>query len=186
MSEKDWKIYTKKGDKGQTSLIGGTRVDKNNIRVEAYGTIDELKSFCGLLHDYMQAGDSKDFLRGILEYLFLIESHVATDPEKADQKFFPELSEEMVLKLEREIDRMNEELPELQHFILPAGHPAVSTAHICRTVCRRAERRVLDLVTTAPCNDITIKYLNRFSDFLFVLARFLAKENGAGDVEWRV
>lgn len=186
MDEKKWKIYTRKGDKGLTSLIGGTRVPKNHIRVEAYGTIDELKAFSGLLHDHMGEGQSKDFLRGILEDLFLLESHIATDPEKADTKFFPDLSEDMVSKLEKEIDRMNEQLPELQRFILPAGHLAVSTAHVCRTICRRAERRVLDLAATTPCNDITIKYLNRLSDFLFVLARFLAKENGVGDVEWRV
>ena len=186
MSDKDWKIYTRKGDKGDTSLIGGARVPKNHVRVEAYGTVDELKSFCGALHDAMKDGLEKNFVCSILEDLFLIESHLATEPGNSEPKFFPDLNAEMSEKLEKEIDRLNEELPELAHFILPTGHSTVSAAHVCRTVCRRAERRVLDLFETEKGDENIIIYLNRLSDYFFVLARFLAKGNGVGDVEWRV
>lgn len=186
MSEKDWKIYTKKGDKGYTSLIGGARVPKNHVRVEAYGTVDELKSFCGALYDTMKDGFEKNFVRSILEDLFLLESHLAIESGNSEPKFFLDLKAEMTEKLEEEIDRLNEELPELTHFILPTGHPAVSTAHVCRTVCRRAERRVLDLFETEKGDENIIIYLNRLSDYFFVLARFLAKKNGVGDMEWKV
>lgn len=184
MDEKKWKIYTRKGDKGFTSLIGGTRVPKNHIRVESYGTIDELKSFSASLFDTIAEGQEKNFLLTIIKDLFLIESHLAVAPNFKEKKYFPELSAALIISLEKEIDRMNEALPLLKSFILPLGHTSISSAHIARTVCRRAERYVLTLSESEEVNELILQYLNRLSDYFFVLARCLAKENGVGDVEW--
>ena len=180
------KIYTKKGDKGKTSLIGGTRVLKNHIRIDAYGTIDELNAWTGMLGDLMTNSHSLAILREIQDRLFTIGSALACDPHKNIAMKLPDLRESDVLLLEKEMDAMNESLPEMKSFILPGGHPTVSTAHICRTVCRRAERLIVALDTQEPISQpLVVKYLNRLSDYLFVLARWVAKEVGAEEIKWK-
>ncbi len=180
----DWKIYTKTGDKGETSLIGGKRVPKYHVRIEAYGSLDELNSFIGLLRD--QVSDEtcvKELLR-IQEILFVAESELATDPDSLPSKKLPFLSIEDIRKIEAEIDRMNAVLPELKHFVLPGGNPVASTAHICRTVCRRAERIVLQLSTQHPVDELILQFLNRLSDYFFVLARYILYQGGGSDIYW--
>lgn len=181
---KDWKIYTRKGDSGTTALIGGKIVSKSCVRVESYGLVDELNSFVGHLYDQIEDTENKSFLYGILNKLFLIESHLAVAPEAADKKFFADITASDSTTIEIEIDRLNENLPELTHFILPAGHKLVSLAHICRTVCRRAERNILRLHETEPVDAEILKYINRLSDYFFVLARALASQFGASDKHW--
>jgi len=181
----DWKIYTKTGDKGETSLIGGTRVPKYNERIEAYGTLDELNSFIGNLRDQLTDQHIREVLLRIQENLFTAESELATDPEKEIKRALPHLSEENVLELEYEMDAMNEHLPDLSSFILPGGHPLVSLCHICRTVCRRGERIIIKLASEMPVDEILIKYVNRLSDYLFVLARELAFKNNMPDLPWK-
>lgn len=183
--EKEWKIYTKTGDKGETSLIGGTRVPKYHERIEAYGTLDELNSFIGQLRDQISDQHLRGVLLKIQENLFTAESLLATDPEKKITQALPHLSEENVLSLEQEIDAMNEHLPALSSFILPGGHPLVSLCHVCRTVCRRGERIIIKLASEMVVNDILIKYVNRLSDYLFVLARELAFVNNIPDLPWK-
>ncbi len=178
------RVYTRSGDKGKTSLIGGTRVPKNSVRVEAYGTIDELKSFSGHLHDLMNEGREKEFLRKILNDLFIVETLLAADISTFAESNLPNFETTYAENLEKEIDRMNEQLPELQFFILPAGHPIVSMSHICRTICRRAERRALDISNNLKNKENIHRYLNRLSDYYFVLSRFLAKQNDVEDVKW--
>jgi len=177
------KIYTKTGDKGQTSLLGGTRVPKNHLRIEAYGTVDELNSWIGLVRDQ----GINEHLHGILliiqDRLFTIGSLLAAD-ENLKMKLPALLPEDAVL-LEREIDRMNEELPEMKSFILPGGHQAVSFCHITRCVCRRAERLVIGLSVDGKVDEEIIIYLNRLSDFLFMLARKLASDFSAREVPWK-
>jgi cob(I)alamin adenosyltransferase len=184
MSE-EFKIYTKTGDKGETSLLGGTRVPKFHPRIEAYGTVDELVSFIGLIRDQ----DIQDHYRKILikvqDRLFSLESQVAKDPQTKVTYKLPELSQDDVKDLENEIDKMNEQLPELNSFILPGGHTTVSYCHIARTVCRRAERMLLKLSQIQPVDELNIKYLNRLSDYLFVLARKLAQDLDAEETPWK-
>ncbi len=177
------KVYTKTGDKGETSLIGGKRVAKNHERIEAYGTIDELNSFIGLVRDYTENKAQSDLLYKIQNTLFVIGSNLAAIPEaKMD---IPNLQEKEIGELETAIDLMETELPELKNFILPGGHPAVSHAHVARCVCRRAERLCVAVNDHVDIDPSIIPYLNRLSDYLFVLSRFLAKENGAGEVIWK-
>lgn len=183
--EKEWKIYTKTGDKGETSLIGGTRVPKYHERIEAYGTLDELNSFIGNLRDQISDQHLREVLLKIQENLFTAESLLATDPEKEITRALPHLSEEDVLTLEQEIDAMNEHLPALSSFILPGGHPLVSLCHVCRTVCRRGERIIIKLASDMAVDEILIKYVNRLSDYLFVLARELAFVNNIPDLPWK-
>lgn len=178
-----YKIYTKGGDKGQTSLIGGTRVPKDHLRIEAYGTLDELNSFIGLLRDQAQAAGVRGDLIRIQEQVFIAESLLALDP-KGNVRELPAMKEEEITFLEEQIDRMNEKLPELTKFILPGGHPVVSLAHIARTVTRRAERNAISLSREFDVDEIIIRYLNRLSDYFFVLARFLAKETNTGETLW--
>jgi cob(I)alamin adenosyltransferase len=185
MMEKEWKIYTKTGDKGETSLIGGTRVPKYDHRIEAYGTLDELNSFIGLLRDQLTDIHQRKVLLKIQENLFTAESLLATDSEKQLTRALPQLSEKDVLTLESEIDTMNEHLPALSSFILPGGHPLVSLCHVCRTVCRRGERIIIKLAAATDVDSILIKYINRLSDYLFVLARDLAFTNKIPDLPWR-
>jgi cob(I)alamin adenosyltransferase len=177
-----FKIYTKTGDQGETALFGGRRLLKSDLRIEAYGTVDELNSHLGLLRDYATAHDARDLLKSIQDRLFTLGSNLASDPEKSLP--VPDIREEDITILEQEIDRMNEGLPELKNFILPGGHPAVSFCHIARCVCRRAERLVVQLAQQEQVAPILIQYLNRLSDYLFVLARHLAQENGAEEVIW--
>ena len=181
----DWKIYTKTGDKGETALIGGTRVPKYHERIEAYGTLDELNSFIGNLRDQLTDINQREVLLRIQENIFTAESELATDPEKEINRSLPYLSEENVLELEHEIDAMNLHLPELSSFILPGGHPLVSLCHICRTICRRGERIIIKLSSEMAVDEILIKYVNRLSDYLFVLARELAFTNNIPDLPWK-
>lgn len=177
-----FRIYTKTGDQGETSLFGGRRLLKSELRIEAYGTVDELNSHLGLVRDYAGEAGIKVLLKSIQDLLFTLGANLASDPEKALP--VPDIQEEDITILEQEIDRMNEGLPELKNFILPGGHPAVSFCHIARCVCRRAERLTVQLAQQEQLPPILIKYLNRLSDYLFVLARQLAKEQGAEEVIW--
>lgn len=180
------KIYTKTGDLGKTSLIGGTKVPKSHIRIESYGTVDELNSFIGLLADQLSHEGSKKTLREIQDRLFTIGSSLACDPDKEPKMRLPDLKEEDVRVLELEIDRMNEQLKPMKSFILPGGHVAVSTAHVARCVCRRAERYCVNMLEQQMFIDpLVIKYLNRLSDHLFVLARFTAVLLGVEETEWK-
>jgi cob(I)alamin adenosyltransferase len=183
--ENEWKIYTKTGDKGETSLIGGTRVPKYHERIEAYGTLDELNSFIGYLRDQLTDIHLRDILLRIQENLFTAESELATDPEKELKRTLPHLTELDVLELENEIDAMNLHLPDLSSFILPGGHPLVSLCHVCRTVCRRGERFIIKLASDMTVDEILVKYINRLSDYLFVLARELAFVNNIPDLPWK-
>jgi cob(I)alamin adenosyltransferase len=179
------KIYTKTGDKGKTSLIGGTKVLKSHIRINAYGTVDELNAFTGLLADQLSDTHSRELLREIQDRLFTIGSTLACDPHKKIALKIPDLRDSDIFLLEQEIDQMNEKLPEMKSFILPGGDVAVSTAHICRTVCRRAERITVELDTTEPLDEpLIIKYLNRLSDYFFVLARYIGHLVGALEIKW--
>ena len=182
---KEFKIYTKTGDKGQTSLIGGTRVPKYHPRIEAYGTVDELKSYIGLIRDQDIANEIKNLLIEIQDRLFTIESQLAHDPDTKLNRPLPIIYEEDVEKLEKAIDSMNEELPELSSFILPGGHVIVSHCHVARCICRRAERLTIRLSELHPVEDLNIKYLNRLSDYLFVLARKLGKDLNAPETPWK-
>lgn len=180
------KIYTKTGDKGTTSLIGGTKVSKNNLRIEAYGTIDELNSWIGFLNDAIKDFSANHILKEIQDRLFTIGSSLACDPKKETKLLIPDLYEQDITALEKEIDTMNETLPAMKHFILPGGHTSVSVAHIARCVCRRAERLCVDLKThDEPVEDLIIKYLNRLSDYLFVLARYVGKLHNVQEIIWK-
>jgi cob(I)alamin adenosyltransferase len=181
----EWKIYTKTGDKGETSLLGGTRVPKYHERIEAYGTIDELNSYIGLLRDQEIHIRHRKILLIIQDRLFTAESLLATDPLNEPAYALPQMHDEDIIMLEKEIDKMNELLAPLTSFILPGGHPAVSHAHIARCICRRAERLTIKLSTSSPVDMIIIRYLNRLSDFLFILARMLAKELNAPETVWK-
>ena len=180
------KIYTKTGDKGKTSLIGGTKVYKSDLRIEAYGTVDELNSFVGLCLDHLKSHNISNVLAEIQDRLFTIGSALACDPEKETKLKIPDLHEADVELLEKEIDKMNETLSTMKSFILPGGHVAVSTLHITRCVCRRAERCCVRMQKKEmEVESLIIKYLNRLSDYLFVLARFAAHELGAGEIPWK-
>ena len=178
------KIYTKTGDKGLTSLIGGTRVPKSSLRVECYGTVDELNSYIGLVRDQEVNAARRPLLKEIQDRLFTIVSALAADPEKSKMKL-PDLHAADVTLLEDEMDRLNLDLPELRAFILPGGHPAVSQAHVARCVCRRAERLVVHLGEESFVAELVAVYLNRLSDFLFVLSRAMAHELGVEEVTWQ-
>ena len=190
-----FKIYTKTGDKGETSLFGGARVPKSHVRVEAYGTVDELNSYIGLLTDLIITPQYKAVLKEIQDRLFTIGSILATEPSK--QMKTPDLKNEDIQLLENEIDTMDAELPPLKNFILPGGHSTVSFCNIARTVCRRAERLVINLVLLEkeegqainPYNELgqalSIQYLNRLSDYLFILGRKMAKDLGAEEILWK-
>ncbi|MEO5642335.1 MAG: cob(I)yrinic acid a,c-diamide adenosyltransferase [Bacteroidia bacterium] len=177
------KIYTKTGDKGQTSLIGGTRVPKHHIRIEAYGTVDELNSWIGLLRDTIADTHVKTILIEVQDRLFTIGSSLAADPEKSKMKL-PELKEEDVTLLEKEIDAMDAVLAPMKSFVLPGGNEIVSHCHITRCICRRAERCVIHLTETSPVNETVIHYLNRLSDYLFTLSRKLSMDLGAVETPW--
>lgn len=179
------KIYTRKGDEGKTSLIGGTRVHKYDHRIESYGTVDELNSWIGLLRDNTSE-DSKSFeeLIEIQDRLFTIGSLLAQSPEGTKMKL-PQLHDSDIEFLESCIDTMNEDLPEMKSFVLPGGHQTVSYCHITRCVCRRAERLVVALQEEKDEHRKTMKYLNRLSDYLFVLARKLSKDLNAKETPWK-
>jgi cob(I)alamin adenosyltransferase len=185
------KIYTKTGDKGMTALIGGTKVPKSSARIEAYGTVDELNSFIGLLMDQLilapgpLPAETTPFLREIQDRLFTIGSSLACDPEKEPRLKIPDLREEDVQKVEAEIDRMTAVLPPMKSFLLPGGHVAVSTAHVARCVCRRAERGCVRLHEEQLfVEPLVLRYLNRLSDYLFVLARYAAHLLQVSEIPW--
>jgi cob(I)alamin adenosyltransferase len=179
------KIYTKTGDKGQTGLIGGRRVSKADLRIDAYGTVDELNSWIGLVRDQPINSSQKDLLKEIQDRLFTVGAELATDPEKAIKRAMPAIISEDVAVLEQAMDLMDAELPELRAFVLPGGHESVSFCHLARTVCRRAERLVIALNEESPVDDLVLQYLNRLSDYLFVLSRKMAQELGAEEVAWK-
>jgi cob(I)alamin adenosyltransferase len=177
------KIYTKTGDKGQTSLIGGTRVPKHHVRIEAYGTIDELNSYLGLLRSLEIGDDVVKVLLEIQDRLFTIGSSLASDPVKSKMKI-PILDEKDIVLLENEIDRMDEKLPALRSFILPGGHTTVSFCHIARCVCRRSERLITHLAEEEEVDELVIKYVNRLSDYLFTLSRKLSYDLKVNEIKW--
>jgi cob(I)alamin adenosyltransferase len=180
------KIYTKSGDLGTTSLIGGTRVPKSHLRIETYGTIDELNSYIGLVNDWVTDDSSKVMLKEIQDRLFTVGASLACDPEKAPLMKIPDLKESDIISLEHEIDGMNDLLSPMKHFILPGGHPAISTTHVARCVCRRAERLCVNMQEHDLFVDpLVIKYINRLSDYLFILSRFISHKMGIAEVEWR-
>lgn len=176
------KIYTKKGDTGQTSLLGGARVPKHHIRIEAYGTVDELNSYLGLLCDHPIGEEHRPFIRNIQHVLFSIGSHLANDENSKFQ--LPEIPEAEITRLENSIDEMDANLPPLKNFILPGGLITNSYAHIARCVCRRAERNVVHLQEFSPVSPTIIQYLNRLSDWLFTFSRHLSHDAGADEILW--
>jgi cob(I)alamin adenosyltransferase len=179
-----FKIYTKTGDEGETGLFGGKRLPKHHLRIESYGTVDELNSWLGLLRDQAPQGAEieRDLLQDVQSLLFTLGSILASDPEK--KMAVPELLPEHVEELERAIDRMDAALPALKNFILPGGHPLVSQCHIARCVCRRAERLVVALNEQEPLSPILVQYLNRLSDYLFTLARYFSVLLKAEEIPW--
>jgi cob(I)alamin adenosyltransferase len=178
------KIYTKGGDKGKTSLLGGTRVSKHHARIEAYGTTDELNSVIGLLIEELPSdSDHKQILKTVQYKIFELGSSLATEQDK-QQLYTPDLKEAHIVQLEEAIDTMQLVLPVQKYFVLPGGHRSVATAHLCRTVCRRAERQVVFLNESEPVHPVILPYLNRLSDYLFVLSRKLAQDFGADEVFW--
>lgn len=179
-----FRIYTKTGDKGETALFGGRRVPKSHLRVDAYGTVDELNSFIGLLRDHVEAHDIRQNLETIQHRLFTVGAHLASDPAKSPPT--PDILPADIQFLEQDMDAMDTTLPPLRHFILPGGHITVSHCHICRTVCRRAERLVVALVQSGETVDaLVLQYLNRLSDWFFVLGRKLAADLQADEVIWK-
>jgi len=184
------KIYTKTGDKGTTGLVGGTRIPKHDLRIDCYGTVDELNSYLGLIRDQAISKDSKTTLIKIQNQLFIIGSLLATDPEKLKDESKRKrlgitfLEADAIAFLETEIDAMNLALSPMTHFILPGGHQTVSFCHIARCICRRAERNVSKLNVDQPTQPEVLIYLNRLSDFIFVLARKLSKELEAEEIKW--
>jgi cob(I)alamin adenosyltransferase len=180
------KIYTKTGDKGTTSLIGGTKVPKSDIRIESYGTVDELNSWIGLVNDLLQDDEFRNDLKEIQDRLFTIGSALATGKEKGTKMILPQLHDSDVQLLERKIDEMTGRLPEMKSFILPGGHSTVSFIHITRCVCRRAERMTVNLQQhELSIDERIIIYLNRLSDYLFILARYVGQKLGAEEIPWK-
>ncbi len=184
------KIYTKTGDNGTTALFGGSRVPKHHIRIESYGTVDELNSWLGLVRDQEIDVRSKEILTLIQGQLFTIGAILATDPEKATLKNgkerlnIPKIENSDIELLEKEMDQMNETLPDMTHFIVPGGHTTVSYCHIARTVCRRAERLATHLHENEPFDERVLSFINRLSDYLFVLARKLSVDLSVEEIKW--
>lgn len=185
------KIYTKTGDEGKTSLFGGTRVKKNNLRINAYGTVDELNSNLGLIRDHIKEKSLFDNLVRIQSKLFTLGAMLATPPDKEklkngeDRLKIEKIHTQEIEFLEKEMDLMNEDLETMTHFILPGGHPVVSYCHISRCVCRRAERITVELADSEAVDHHIIIYLNRLSDYLFVLARKLTKDYKVDEIPWK-
>ncbi|SEM81951.1 cob(I)alamin adenosyltransferase [Chitinophaga rupis] len=180
------KIYTKTGDKGKTALIGGTKVPKSHLRIETYGTVDELNSYIGLVNDHITDAATNTLLKEIQDRLFTIGASLATDPEKETGMSIPDLKAEDVLLLEKSMDAMNEELPVMKSFILPGGHVAVSTCHVARCVCRRAERLCVGMQEEGLfIEPLVLQYTNRLSDYLFVLARWIGHRLNVPEVTWK-
>ena len=177
------KIYTRKGDSGQTSLIDGDMVNKHNLSVDAYGTIDELNSFLGLLKDYVKDDKIKDILNNIQIKLFSIGSILASGKNQ-NISAKVKIEKKDVVYIELEIDRLNENLPELKNFIIPGGHKISSYSHVCRSICRRAERKISELNNKSSIDSNILAYINRLSDFFFVLSRFLKYSDNVSESRW--
>lgn len=178
------RIYTKTGDKGETSLLGGTRLPKHHIRIEAYGTVDELNSHIGLLRDVATDEKTIALLIHVQDRLFTVGAQLAADPE-TNKMPLPELQEADIAQLENAIDEMDAVLPPMKSFVLPGGHVHVSYCHIARCVCRRAERAVIRLAENEKVEEINYKYLNRLSDYLFVLSRHMTLLLNASETPWK-
>ena len=179
------KLYTKTGDKGQTGLIGGTRVSKNDVRIEAYGTVDELNSFIGMLTTYPMEDENIEFLRMIQHNLFTVGSYLATDTAKVPLHQASILRTNSIEQIEKEIDRIDAKLPILNSFILPGGSQAGALSHVCRTIARRAERRLFDVTEHYIVDNQIIVYLNRLSDYFFALSRYFTLENEGEEISWK-
>lgn len=181
-----FKIYTKTGDQGNTALIGGTRIPKNHIRIEAYGTVDELNSWLGVIADQLQQNDLVALIKEIQERLFTLGSALACDPLKETKLIIPDLKAADIELLEKEIDRMNEHLPALKNFVLPGGYIVASQCHVARCVCRRCERICVGMKEQGePVEDIILVYLNRLSDYLFMLSRYILHINHGEETLWK-
>lgn len=181
-----FRIYTKTGDKGKTALLGGTRVSKASLRIEAYGTVDELNSYMGWVADLQNDQHVVALIREIQDRLFTIGSTLACDPHKEIKMSLPNLKEEDITALEKAIDAIDDQVPPMRSFILPGGSPAISVCHVARCVCRRAERLCVALTENdEPVAPLVIPYLNRLSDYLFMLARFTAQSSGINDIPWK-
>lgn len=178
-----FKVYTKTGDNGMTGLFGGARVPKHHIRIEAYGTVDELNAHMGLIRDQLKEEQLRTELRTLQEKLFTLGAVLAAEPGK-DNSFLPKINAQDVELLEKSIDRMEESLTPLTSFVLPGGHPLVSQTHVARCVCRRAERYTVALNENEAVDAVVLQFLNRFSDYLFVLSRFICQKVGAEEVKW--
>lgn len=178
------KVYTRKGDEGQTGLLGGTRVPKHHPRIEAYGTLDELNSFIGVLHDHVDHAASRAMLQRIQSALFAVGSHLSADPE-TNKWPLPAIDATLTADLESAMDSMDADLPALKNFVLPGGHVANAHAHVCRTVTRRAERRIGEMQSDVEIPPAVLPLLNRLSDYFFVLARWLSAQNGADEIAWK-
>jgi len=185
MLQMAFKIYTKTGDRGTTSLIGGTKVSKAHLRIESYGTVDELNSHIGLCKDLLKEEQALRTLQEIQDRLFTIGAELAVDPNKSTKVAIPDLHESDIELLEKEIDRMDASLEPMRYFILPGGDVAISQLHIARCVCRRAERCCVRLLDETPVEAIIIKYLNRLSDYLFVLSRYTGHLLKITDIPWK-
>ncbi len=177
-------VYTKTGDKGTTSLVGGTRIIKSDDRLEAYGSIDELNSFIGLLNCHIENKEVKDLLIFIQNKLFTIGSILATENEETALKYGCKINTDDIITLENEIDKIDSQLPKMRFFIIPGGNQSCALAHVCRTVCRRAERRIITLNSQNPIDDNLMMFINRLSDFLFVLSRKLTLEQNQSESFW--
>jgi len=179
------KLYTKTGDQGQTGLIGGTRVPKNDVRIEAYGTVDELNSFIGMLTTYDLSDENLTFLRLVQINLFVIGSYLATDFSKMEPKEESILKTNSIEQIEKEIDRLDSSLPPLNSFILPGGSQSGALSHVCRTISRRAERRIFDMNNTYKIDNQMLVYFNRLSDYFFALSRQLTINKGFEEIYWK-
>jgi cob(I)alamin adenosyltransferase len=179
------KVYTRTGDKGMTSLVGGVRIQKSNVRLESYGTIDELSSHLGLLAAMLTNDEDRQMVQRIQNDLFMVSTHLATDQSQTQLYPSAQLSVSEIEYLEQQIDAIKELLPEPQGFILPGGCQAAAQAHVCRTVCRRAERCIVALAETAVVGPEIMQYVNRLSDYLFVLAKKINFNNGVDEILWQ-
>ncbi len=178
------KIYTGTGDRGTTSLVGGQRMSKAHQRIESYGTIDELNSFIGLLITSLEDPADTEFLSFVQHKLFTIGSYLATDQSTTELRIESRVTPESIARIEGEIDRVDSTLPKMRHFVLPGGCRSASLAHVCRTVCRRAERQIYRLAETDPVEEPVLVFINRLSDYLFVLARKECLKNEGKEIIW--
>lgn len=177
------KIYTKGGDKGKTSLVSGKRVLKSNLRIDAYGTMDELVAFIAAFRDQLNQQEIKNTLIQIQSALMVISSHLANDSNQIELQL-PEIKPSWTEILEKEIDNMDKELVPLSSFVIPGGHPQISHCHICRVMCRKAERKVIELEQTNRIHPLIVPFLNRLSDYFFTLSRYLCKDLGIDEIKW--